>query len=270
MELKNGTIGKVVIKKANPIDPAKTTQEEYVGIIINQAPGTVIVLGKPTKQTHFLFVTTNNEKVSFYEKDIVSFKSTRLEMEIRECLKEMYKAYETLNKERELLKKQQEKVRLAEENVVNTQNALRKAQGIMSHSEFINALNKEFGFTNKDWEVDFTPGCCVAYKDNNSTLYFYYEEEVLGKYQGSRSSLVYQEYDKTLFMVDDYEKMEEFIRYKKRYERKFFSKLPVNSLCYVGGGDNLYFKCYQSIEIKDKCLTKKTLDAIIETLKKMM
>ena len=28
MELKNGTIGKVVIKKANPVDPAKTTQEE--------------------------------------------------------------------------------------------------------------------------------------------------------------------------------------------------------------------------------------------------
>lgn len=270
MELKNGTIGKVVIKRANPIDPAKTTPTEYVGVIINQAPGTVIKDGVPTKQTHFLFATINNEKVAFYEDNIVSFKSTRLETEVRECLKEVYKAYETLDKERELLKKQQEKTRLAEENIVKSQNALRTSQGIMSCSEFVAALNKEFGFTNKNWEVDFTPGCCVAYKDDNSTLYFYYEEELLGKYQGSRSTLVYQEYDKQLFMVDDYETMEEFIRYKKRYEKKFFSKLPVNSMCYVGGGDNLYFKCYQSIELKEKLLTKKTLDAIIETLKKMM
>ena len=270
MELKNGTIGKVVIKKANPIDPAKTTPMEYVGVIINQSPGTVIRNGEPTKQTHYLFVTINNEKVYFYEDNIISFKSTRLEMEVRECLKEVYKAYETLNKEKQLLNKQYEKTRLAEENIVKSQNALRKAQGIISCSEFVTALDKEFSFSNKSWKVDFTPGCCVAYKDDNSTLYFYYEEELLGKYQGSRSTLVYQEYDKQLFMVDDYETMEEFIRYKKKYEKKFFSKLPVTSMCYIGGGDNLYFKCYQSIELKEKLLTKKTLETIIETLKKMM
>ena len=128
-------------------------------------------------------------------------------------------------------------------------------------------MKKAFPFEQKDWEVDFTPGSCVCYNANQNVLYFYKEKQVLDNYSGKYSSLMYEEYDGNWFMVDDYEKLEEFTKYKNKYEEKFFPTLSVESLCFCGGKNALYFKCFQSLDLGEETLTKDKLEKTIKILK---
>ena len=267
MELKFGAIGKVTIRRnyTNSI----TKEEEYAGVIFEVK----MVKKSPLNNeetTLFSMLKLDGYSTQFKQEEVISFKSIKIEKETREYLKSICKQYQNLFLEMEKLKEQEKKIKEINLNIETTKRKLLTSQNILEKHEFLERLEKEFCFEKKDWIVDFSPGSCVCYKANELSLYFYKEIELLGKYQARRSSLVFEEYDNTLFMLEDYENMSEFLSYKKKYEKKFFSKLPIESLCFVGGGDSFYFKCYQKFTINEENLTEKVLQTTIEKLKKLL
>ena len=128
-----------------------------------------IVTNSYTKnnEPYIEFYTTMGNTINIPLKNISSFTSTRISEELRELLKEYYKEYCSYTKEREKLLLLEKELNKKNQYLKQYSSKLLVAQGILTPNEFINALTEKLNLTNSDWAVDFNPGCCILYEDNN-------------------------------------------------------------------------------------------------------